>query len=166
MSSKELMDLIVETVIRETDKQNKLTKKQHKDWRLRNTSLLLKNYRKLKIHCESVVDELKDYEGVIYDPADLNLHSLMKYKARTRKMLVYFDNIFKAYGELSKIEGYAAERRYNVIRRLYIEPTQITQSELAYDIGVERSTVSRDITKAIEELSIMLFGIDSFDDLR
>lgn len=86
----------------------------------------------------------------------------MQYKARTAKRLNYFDSIFKAFAELSKRQREASTRRYWIVYRMYIEPKSITASELAYEYNVDRSTIFRDINKATKELSVKLFGIDSF----
>lgn len=163
---KELMDVIVETVAMEQEKQKNEDKAKQRDYRLRNTSLLLKNYQKLKVHCQAITDDVKDYENMVYDPDELNLHTLMKYKARTAQMLNYFDSIFRAYGELSKRQGEAAERRYRICQRMYIDEQNGTAGDLADYYNIDRSTVFRDVNKSIEDLSIMLWGIDSFDDLR
>lgn len=162
----ELMSFIVKEVIKENDKRNEVERKHRKDWRLRNTSLLLKNYRKLKAHCDNVVEDLEVYKDMVYDPKGLKLDTLMQYKTRTAKMLQYFDTIFKAYGEMSKYEGHSAERRYRIVSRMYVENQGASATELSEYYNIDRSTVTRDTTKAIEELSIMLFGIDSFEDLE
>lgn len=158
--------LITKTVDQIIDKKNRRTKKEEKDYRLRNTSLLLKNYRLLRVHCDSIVEDLTVYEEFTYDAAELDLKVLMKYKARTAKMLKYFEFVFKSYGEIAAVEGEAFKRRYNVVNHLYVSASKLTADELAEKYTMDRSTVFRDVKRAINELSIMLFGIDSFDDLE
>lgn len=164
--TKDETQAIAQVVMELNAKEEKRTKKERKDYRLRNTELLLKNYRKLKIHCEGIIEDLEVYEAATYDPTDLDLHTLMKYKTRTAKMLDYFDIIFIAYADLSKRHGKAAERRHKIVSRLFVDNEVASANELAEYFNIDRSTVTRDIAKAIEELSIMLFGIDSFDDLE
>lgn len=163
---RELLAIITEQAIKSHEQQRFKEKIQQRDYRLRNTTLLLKNYHKLKVHCRAISNDVKDYEDMVYDPDELNLHTLMKYKARTAQMLNYFDSIFRAYGELSKRQGEASERRYRICRRMYIDEKNGTAGELAEYYNIDRSTVFRDVSKAIEDLSIMLWGIDSFDDLK
>ena len=164
--TKEQLELISKTVMKEHSKASQRSKKEKRDWRLRNTRLLLNNYRKLKVHCDGIVSDLIEYQEMVFDPNGLQLGTLMQYKAKTAKILNYFDVIFKVYGELSKRDGYAAERRYKIVRRLYMDEHVSTAVELADFYNIDRSTVFRDVTKCIEELSIMLFGIDSFEDLK
>lgn len=162
---KEWLSAIVTEVTKEQKKQKRIAKQQSKDWRLRNTGLLLKNYRKLKIHCDGVVEDLVEYHEMVFDPAGLQLSTLMQYKSKTAKMLKYFDVIFKSYGELSIAGGESFERRYKIIKKLYIDEWGMSGNEVSNYYNVDRSIVTRDTNKAIEELSILLFGIDSFDDL-
>lgn len=159
------IETITKTVADRIDRANREKAKQHKDYRLRNTELLLKNYRMLRVHCNGIVEDLEVYEDAVYDPSDLDLNSLMKYKAKTAKMLDYFDSIFRAYGELSKYRD-CMHRRYQIVARMYVRSDcKQNANELASYFNIDRSTVTRDTKKAIDELSIMLFGIDSFDDL-
>lgn len=159
------LETITKTVKREVDRDAQARAKQSKDYRLRNTELLLKNYRMLRIHCNRIVEDLEVYEDTVYDPSELNLNALMKYKAKTAKMLDYFDSIFRAYGELaSRRDG--MHRRFQIVAKMYVyKDCKLSANDLAQFYNVDRSTVTRDVKKAIDELSIMLFGIDSFDDL-
>lgn len=166
-SNAEFIKSIIKDILAEMDKNKKKAKKEKRDWRLRNTRLLLENYRKLSSHVnESVKEDLDFYAEYTYDPSELDLHTLMKSKVKTTRMMRYFDSIFASYKELCQIEGYAAERRYKIVRRMFIDEQATTADKLAEFFNVDRSTVFRDVNKAIEELSIMLFGIDSFEDLR
>lgn len=122
----EIVELITKSVIKTIEKQQDKTDKEKKDWRLRNTRLLLKNYRMLEEHCKSVEDELTNYEEIVYDPEELELHALMKYKAKTAKMLMYFDEMFKAYGNYCDRSGEATQRRCKVIDKLYVSHNEMT----------------------------------------
>lgn len=54
-------------------------------------------------------------------------------------------------------------RRYNVISDLYINETPMTYEEIAEIEHISQKTVNRDRKKAIEELSVLIFGIDGLD---
>ena len=140
-------------------------KDKHKDWRLRNTKLLLKNYQLLVKHCNGIVNDLDYYENVIFDAEDLDLRTLMKYKARTKKMLDYFDTIWQSYSQFCKHKGGNVKRRYDVIDKLYVTANGLKTIDIATLYGVDESTIRRDEKKATEELSIFLFGIDSLEEL-
>lgn len=168
LTSKQL-EAISQTAAKEALKayqvNTKREKAQHKDWRLRNTKLLLKNYKLLDKHCSGIVDDLEDYENVIFDPEDLDLQTLMKYKARTKKMLNYFDSIWASYREYCKAQGGNVERRQKVIDKLYISGVGLRTIDVAVLYRVDESTIRRDEKKATDELSIFLFGIDSLEEL-
>lgn len=161
----EIVELITKSVIKTIEKQQDKTEKEKKDWRLRNTRLLLKNYRMLEEHCKSVEDELTNYEDIVYDPEELQLHSLMKYKAKTTKMLMYFNEMFKAYKNYCNRAGEATQRRFQVIDKLYISNNEMSTEDIAEYFNINSRTVYKDVDKAIEELSVFLFGIDSINDL-
>lgn len=163
--TKHQLEIIAETVMKEQKKQEKRQQVERKDWRLRNTRLLLQNYRFLQKHCEEIHEDLTDYEEIIFDPEDLNIQVLMKYKARTKKMLDYFDTIWGSYREYCVSVGGANERRMKVIQKRYISNTELSKFDLAEMFGVDESTIRRDEKKAVKELSVFLFGIDSLEDL-
>lgn len=156
---------IVKVIKREYEKERQLFKKQKADWRFRNISLLLKNYRKLRAHCDNLDADITEYECATYDPYELELHTLMAQKAKTAKMLKYFECALDLYREQCQAEGDAAERRYKFIDAMYINPFKKSSTNLADYYNVDRSTVSRDIKKATDDLVVISFGIDSFDDL-
>lgn len=163
--STEQVEQIVKVVKRESEKHDKKKRKETKDYRLRNTTLLLKNYRMLKAHCQGIEEELDEYENIVYDPSELNLNTLMRYKAKTRKMIEYFESVFKAYEELAKRNGETMWRRYQVVSKMYVMQEKQSADAVAEFYNIDRRTVFRDSKKAIEELSVLLWGVDSFDDL-
>lgn len=57
--------------------------KEKQDSRLRNTELLLENYRKLKDYCNKIDSEIEEFQGTIFDLQELTLESLMKYRYKT-----------------------------------------------------------------------------------
>ncbi|NSN57342.1 hypothetical protein HRD96_05150 [Enterococcus faecalis] len=165
--SKRQIEIITAKVLEIQEKKKKETKREKRDWKLRNTNLLLKNYRMLKKHCDSIVPTIQDYEISVFDSEALNLDTLMKYKARTKEMLDYFDLMFSSYNNYCRSNGDAAERRFDIIKSVYIEDGNFrkSKSEMASYYAIDFRTVDRDIKKATDELSIFLYGIDSLDDL-
>ncbi|MGX7132362.1 hypothetical protein ACWOB3_07775 [Enterococcus songbeiensis] len=162
------LEIIAGVVLKEQSRSDKQKKKDKKDWKLRNTNLLLKNYRMLKRHCDGIVPALHEFENSIFDPEELNLEKLMKYKARTKEMLDYFDIMLSSYSQYCHDHGSAADRRYDVIFSIYITSDKNghkSKSQMAGLYNVDARTIDRDIKKAADELAIFLFGIDSLDDL-
>lgn len=164
--TKHQLEIVANAVMKEQNKQRGKEQAIKKDWRLRNTRLLLKHYHWLEKHCEDIVEDLDNYEDVIFDPQELNLKALMKYKARTKRMMDYFNATWGSYSSHSKNRGKMAQRRTDVLYKLYISPTEYKKIEIAEIYGVDESTIRRDEKKATKELSIFLFGIDSLDDLE
>lgn len=164
--TKHQLEIIAEAVLKEHQKQENKIKMSSKDWRLRNTQILLKNYLILEKHCEGIVEDLEEYEDIIFDPEELNLKALMKYKAKTKKMLDYFNSTWGSYQSFCKNQGEAARRRCDVLYQLYISPKNLKKIDVAEKYNMDERTIRRDEKKAVEELSIFLFGIDSLSDLE
>ena len=164
--TKEQLTVISQVVKSELDKDQKRKAKELKDYRLRNTTLLVKNYRMLRVHCDTIVEDLEVYEDSVYDPQELTLNTLMKYKARTAKMLDYFDSIFRAYHELAERDTEMMLRRWKTVFQMYVGPDKRTAVDMAEYYGVDERTVYRYLNKAFDELSTLLWGITSFDDFE
>lgn len=164
--TKHQLEIIAEAVIKEQKKHERKQESSAKDWRLRNTKLLLRHYRWLEAHCDEIMEDLEAYEDIIFDPEELNLKALMKYKAKTKRMMSYFDATWGSYKQFCVDKGGANFRRYQVLEKLYILPEPMKKVELAELMNLDERTIRRDESKAIQELSVFLFGIDSLTDLE
>lgn len=163
---KETLNEVTKVVMKEMIKIQTKKTNHHKDRRLRNTKLLVENYRLLSKHCEGIDADLEIYETLVYDPTQLELHTLMKYKAKTKRMLNYFDSQLDRYKDFCSKTGPMAQRRYKVLYSMYIDEHKKSADDVASFYNLDRSTVFRDAKKATEELSIFLFGLDSLNDLN
>ncbi|MBN7576005.1 hypothetical protein C1H57_12540 [Clostridium sp. 2-1] len=144
------------------------------DRRLRNTRLLLKHYRTLKAHNkiadssinnvyeENAVDVLDDIEAI--DDEEQYVQSLGRTKIRTMIIVGHINKAMKYYQSICESEGKNQERRYNIVKYMYIDTrdADITPSydEVSERFGLNIRTVGRDLRAAIEDLSILFFGID------
>lgn len=144
------------------------------DRRLRNTRLLLKHYRTLEAHNkiadtstnkvqeENAIDVLDDIEAI--DDEEQYVQALSRTKIRTLIIVSHINKAMKYYEAICKSEGKSKERRYNVIKYMYIDSRKddTTQSyeEAAEHLKLNIRTLGRDIRMAIEDLSILFFGID------
>lgn len=164
----DIKDLMPETAATITGivvkEQRKLTKKD-RDRRLRNTLMLLINYRRLKLHIQTEPgdDELTmQYEaqnGVV-----IRFDEISKYHAKSRALIKYLDRILEVYKAECE-EGSASEyRRYQVINKLYLGPHKYKLIDLQDIYGKDTSTLNKDKKQAIEDISIMLYGIDALLD--
>lgn len=166
--------------LKQYDNMQKNKTKFRYDKRLRNTRLLLKNYRSFVEHCDNAKylvenpikkeiekDNLKvqlfdDFYN-LQDDAYI-VASILKSKEKTRIILDHINlclDFFQA--KAIKTNNQEMIRRYNVISDLYINETSMTYEEIAEIEHISQKTVNRDRKKAIEELSVLIFGIDGLD---
>lgn len=166
--------------LKQYDNMQKNKTKFRYDKRLRNTRLLLKNYRSFVEHCDNAKylvenpikkeiekDNLKvqlfdDFYN-LQDDAYI-VASILKSKEKTRIILDHINlclDFFQA--KAIKTNNQEMIRRYNVISDLYINETPMTYEEIAEIDHISQKTVNRDRKKAIEELSVLIFGIDGLD---
>nr|DAD95785.1 MAG TPA: M protein trans-acting positive regulator (MGA) HTH domain [Siphoviridae sp. cthh925] len=166
--------------LKQYDNMQKNKTKFRYDKRLRNTRLLLKNYRSFVDHCDNAKylvenpikkeiekDNLKvqlfdDFYN-LQDDAYI-VASILKSKEKTRIILDHINlclDFFQA--KAIKTNNQEMIRRYNVISDLYINETPMTYEEIAEIEHISQKTVNRDRKKAIEELSVLIFGIDGLD---
>lgn len=151
---------------------NKTTKRY--DRRLRNTRLLLKHYRGLKAHnkiadntsnriySDNAVDVLDDIEAI--DDEEQYVQSLSRTKIRTLIIVGHINKAMEYYEAICKSEGKVKERRFNMIKYMYMDPVKDdvipTYEEVVEQFGLNIKTVGRDVRAAIEDLSILFFGVD------
>ncbi|MDT8715456.1 hypothetical protein IAI10_02135 [Clostridium sp. 19966] len=149
------------------------TKKRY-DRRLRNTRLLLKNYRTLLIHNkladdtvnqvkgENAVDILDDIESI--NDEEQYVQALSRTKIRTVTILGHINKAIKYYKYICEAEDSLKERRYKIISYMYLEPSENevnrTYEQVAEHFNLSIKTVGRDVRLAVEDLSILFFGID------
>lgn len=149
------------------------TKKRY-DRRLRNTRLLLNHYRSFKVHNrmadntedkiydENAIDVLDDIE--VIDDDEQYVQAISRTKKRTAIIIGHMNKVLKYYKSICKSEGELKERRYDIINYLYIEPIDddriLKYEDAAEHFNINIKTVGRDVRSAIEDLSILFFGID------
>ena len=155
------------------DQEYYKTKKRY-DRRLRNTRLLLKHYRKLKAHNkiadsstnkiyeENAIDVLDDIEAI--DDEEQYIQSLSRTKIRTLIIVGHINKSMEYYNSICKNQGKINERRYNIIKYIYVDPLEDdaapTYEETSEHFGINVKTVGRDVRVAIEDLSALFFGVD------
>lgn len=160
-----------QTAIEYIEKQREERQKNKVDRRLRNTKLLLTNYRSFKLHCLDVKNEL----DLVSDPELLEnldtdefiVEAIKKSKARTLAMVRFIDRMLIIYKSICEASTRTDEaRRYDTIHKLYISEEKFSAEMVATCHKIDPRTVHRDVNKAINTLSSLIFGVDSirFDD--
>ena len=148
------------------------------DRRLRNTKLLLKNYRMFKKHCTGAVytDDTGDHDGKEEETAlelldmmlqrnnTITVESIRNSCRRTKIMVRHIDSmlaLYETYCEQSKNEAH--KRGYRIIKAMYIDDEAKSIEQLAALEGVSTRQAYRDHDAAVEKISALMFGIDALD---
>jgi hypothetical protein len=151
-------------------KEREARKNNRYDRRLRNTRLLLKEFRKLYIHSRdaicssktklSAVDILDELDGFEYSD-ELYIESIKTSKERTSIIIDHVKKMMSIYKYMCQHSKRPDEvRRYNIIRKLYIDSPEATVEELSAEFNIDERSVYRDVDKAMETLTALVFGID------
>ena len=144
--------------------------KKQQDRRLHNTKLLLKKYRHLKKHVAGAIDNVKvakeSAHEILRSGAGMNdrtyVEGIKKSRERTFIVIQHIDQALRYYRIDCQESGKPEHmRRYRVIMAMYINDEKKTASQIAEEEHIEETTVYKDIRKAINPLSTLIFGIDS-----
>lgn len=165
---KEIVELVIKTYREEQERQRKIAF----DKRLRNTKLLLVNYRGLLAYSESAIFEASQCDEDVYDvlclmagkvsDQEMYVESIKKSAGRTKLMIEHIKKAISDYEAYCARTGREEEmRRLRTIKRLYIDDDAWTVQEIATDEIVDISTVYKDIKEAEKRLTPRLFGIDA-----
>lgn len=120
------------------------------DARYHDVNLLMKNYRKLKAHYSHVA------------PEALEVNSICSMRRKTKLMMSHVDKMLKTYRALClESENPDEARRWNALYLRFIGKERLRVEDVAERIGVDRRTVFRDTGKAMEDMAVLLFGIEA-----
>lgn len=157
--SDETVAKIVDGLITRGHKFSKIESEEE----LRNTKSLLSHYQLLENHLNVELPEVD--EDVPLSQYERSLYSLLGYRVRSKEMMEFVNNILTRYREICTAGTFEDRRRYDVIKKLYLIDGKQTRLQLADFYQVDEKTIRRDERKAIDDLSIMIFGIDAFNDM-
>lgn len=164
----EISRVAVQTMLDFQEKEKQKQQKAKRDWRLRNTKLLLKNYRSFVKHSEGVKERLSVAEGAeaiedIYTN-ELAIESIKKSKQRTLAMVQFIQRMVSVYKAMCESSGQPEDiRRFQIIHELYFSEEKQTVKQIAECHNIETRTVYRDINEAVESLSVLMFGVDGIE---
>lgn len=174
MNQEEIIKLAAEigskVALETLEKERKKASREISDRRLRNTKLLLRNYRVLKEHAANAVFEAESEEDpmqIIEDlmmpgrSSELLVESIKRSAARTATMIRHIEAMLRLYRTYCYQYGSDEdERRWRVIYGLYLSNEKATVAELAEEEGVVERTIYKDIDIACERISAFMFGVD------
>ncbi|MFJ5716546.1 hypothetical protein [Neobacillus sp. NPDC093127] len=146
------------------EEEKKKEQKVRRDRRIRNTKLLLRNYRSFVSHCKNVEAELElsDDELIVeLDVDELAVEAIKRSKRRTLAMVKFIDKMLRVYEIISAESGRQEEiRQCQTIYQLYIGQDKLTVEDIAKCHNVVTRTVHRDIKEAVKALTSLVFGVD------
>lgn len=174
MTREEIIRLAAEagakTAMETLEKERKKEALEMSDRRLRNTKLLLRNYRVFKAHAVNAVYEAESEEDPLQiiqelmmpgKSPNLFVESIKRSVARTVTIVRHIETMLHLYQVYCFQYGSEEdERRWRVIEGLYVGNQKISVAELAEREGVVERTIYKDIDVASERLSALIFGID------
>ena len=143
------------------------------DTKLKNTRLLLKNYRKFISACKQATFTEKELESATveeildklycstYDEVTV-VQSILASKKRTEIILEHIKNIVNFYiFEADSSKNDEKHRRAHILEDLYVKgKKQPAMSVLAEKYNISERQVHRDRNIAVEEIAVFMFGID------
>lgn len=144
--------------IKEYDKEKKQEKKKKV---FHNTKLLLSHYNDLKMHVNKAIDGLNQLETDLMELDDLDRDELyiLSIRRSKSKTLIMIAHIEMAMEQLKlKQRTLCSIEKYQALDKYYIQG--LTYEKIAEDLNCGVITVRRWVNEMINELGILLFGID------
>lgn len=158
----------VRKALADIEREKAEKKKYRVDMRFRNTELLLHNYKNFVQHTEnSIYTEKQLTKEELFEELDLDMdeeftktqiNSIIKSKKKTSIILKHINNFLQYYEykcNLSQRED--IQRRFKVIKYLYLDEEKMTQEKLADFLHCNTKTIRNTKNIAIKELSVLFF---------
>jgi predicted DNA binding protein len=174
---KEIVELVKETL----RKEELAIVKSSNDKRRGNVKLLLRKYRDISLHADEALYDANDSSitftpdgeeyytlADILDPLnsgkriDFKIASTMRSAIRSGMLVEHMNRMIEAYRVMCEKSGNPEDlRRYRVLYNMYFDPDrEPTAEEIADEEHIGKSSVYNDINKAVEALSVLIFGVD------
>ena len=145
----ELTALIRDTVKETLGYKEKILHEEF-DFRYKNVKLLMKNYRKLKLYYQEVKPETAEVD------------SIFAMQRKTGLIMSHVDKMLAVYKTLCQ-ESCEPEqqRRWKALYLRYIDERKLKIESIAEFLRIDKRTFYRDISQAMNELAVLLFGIEA-----
>ena len=150
MSRKEDITEIVKITVGEILTQREAVMQEEFDARYHDVKLLMKNYRMLKAHYAHI------------SPETLEVNAICSMRHKTVLMMSHVDKMLTAYKALCYESGRLDEKnRWNALYMRYIDDERMIINSIADRLKIDRRTYFRYINRAMEDLAVLLFGIEA-----
>lgn len=144
------------------------------DRRLRNTKLLLRNYRMLKEHAENSVFGRSQMEESALDilesmmsmyDNEVIIESIKRSATRTAVIITHIDTMFGLYAAYcdNAPNRDIEMRRFDVIWDMYMADHTLSAKEIAEKQHMSKDNVYADLRVATERLTALIFGVDGLN---
>jgi hypothetical protein len=117
--------------------------------RYQDVQLLMQNYRKLKAYYANCPD------------SSLDVSSIYRMHTKTGLMMSHVDKMLTTYEAMCAAATPEDERRWEALYLRYIGDERLNADEIATRLNVDKRTVYRDLGKAMEDMAVLLFGIEA-----
>lgn len=139
-------------IAREVFSQREVIIQEEFDSRYHDVKLLMKNYRMLKTHYTEI------------SPETLEVSAICSMRRKTSLMMSHVDKMLTAYKALCYESG--EKNHWEALYLRYIADERITIDSIAEKLGIDRRTYFRYINYAMEDLAVLLFGIEAIGTWR
>lgn len=156
------IDEVIKSAAKEAVKEyDKELKEKQKKTVFHNTRLLLKHYNDLKSHLNKAIDDISKLDGDLLelghlDMDELYILSIKRSKVKTLIMIAHIDMAMEALKQ--KEIKLCSMEKYEALRMFYIDEVSYDEIVKHFNCGV--NTPRRWMNEMINELSILLFGVD------
>lgn len=152
---KEEITEVARIVVGEVFAQREAVMQEEFDSRYHDVKLLMKNYRMLKTHYAQI------------SPETLEVNAICSMRRKTSLMMSHVDKMLTAYKALCYESGRLDEKnRWDALYLRYIDDERITIDTIADRLNIDRRTYFRYVNRAMEDLAVLLFGIEAIGTWR
>ena len=159
--------------IEQAKNEERLREKITYDTRIKNTRLLLKNYRSFVKACKQATFTEKELETATveevldklfcqsYDEVTV-VQSILTSKKRTEIILTHIERIINFYiFESEQSKNDEKIRKAHILNDLYVEGKNKPKiNAMSEKYHISERQIRRDANSAIEEIAVLMFGID------
>lgn len=142
-----------------------------------NTRLLLQHYRSLNSHYSNAVWESEDdafdefvdimdlMNGKNYSDTVI-VECIKKSSEKTHIIMRHVNKMLDEYKKMCESSSRPDDmRHWRVIKLLYLAPKRISVDDIAEMEHIHQRTVYKDVDAAVDDLTMLLFGIDAIGRL-
>lgn len=149
MNKEEIMEIAKVAAVEAVKAKNNFLQEEF-DVRFQDVKLLMRNYRKLRTYYDKV------------SPESLEVNAICAMRRKTGLMMSHVDKMLTVYKALcEKAEIPEEFRRWKVLYLRYVSDERMNLRDIADKLHVDRRTLYRDTDRAMEDMAVLLFGIEA-----